>query len=956
MKKLFYGMEFQNRDSSVTLFLQNDIIVILSEAKNLIHWLRGVISLLVFIFALNIFMNASVCLSVDKELLLNSFEKEDDLARFEHSEGVRLERSTEHATDGKYSLKATFSSKVSGDDNLLIWINYPDYPINDFSTYEHLEMDVHNERETPVPGLVDFKDGDGNWRPGWIPIIAYPPSNPLYDPKKPQKAQIPLFFGMGSISEKNKFSFSDVTTIRFIIFKISTTGEKPKEDWVIYFDNIRLVTSKPYVSPDLSSSLPGYAEDEGLKDKIEVNGKTVPPLKRDIDFRVQGEHFIEQRDKSDALSSKLLSTAEERVGLSRKDELSLEILPVGLTNYGGVEGLGGYPSTWENYITTLHNLYQNKVTFVVVALNFWSGRERYERLVENIKREVKLASAIGKEYFLGVRFSESEAIPYGYVLFSEQETIEQKVDAFIAFIRRFVKDVELPEDKLLFLDVSSPIPYEWLFASGADVAGQASPIPISPIALSQSALRGMARSFNKWWEWEIVRWGLSDKPTALLPYHPKTGRPSSELKEIDSLFWQQDSRETYKMYISAYYNGAKMINAFSEDPKKGSSKEAILKFMDFVKSNPRGKDIITPIAVVKGKGRWELPQGPVVGKTRWEGEVYFKTDDDFLYLNLFFPGFSDDGTTTKYWWTGTPYGAVDIIYPEMKLGDLKRYNALLFLGRQKIDSVRKDFLNDLMAYINDGGIAVLSIEQLRNSQNKIEGEKLESFLGTEIEDSFPTPPEKRIKDYVEITEETPFKLEKKRYTVFSEEGPRVYKVSPKKEAVIVAKDKDGNPILILNNYGKGYVLLFTAPNLSTIPPGGKNPFVSDIIAKVCSYRPLPVDIYPKRQDIAFLLSKTGDKEATVFIMNHGEKDWSGEIIINMREAGFSLEVDDKVMAKVGKGYEVKEIAPKIKMDKDSIIISGITLSGDADDFCSYRQASFAYIRLLTITDRDWRKE
>ncbi|MBI2447793.1 MAG: hypothetical protein HYV48_04620, partial [Candidatus Omnitrophica bacterium] len=567
--------------------------------------------------------------------------------------------------------------------------------------------------------------------------------------------------------------------------------------------------------------------------------------------------------------------------------------------------------------------------------------ERYERLVENINRDVKLASAIGKEYFLGLRFSESEAIPYGYVLFSEQETIEQKADAFIAFIRRFVKDVELPEDKLLFLDVSSPIPYEWLFASGADVAGQASPVTISPITLSQSALRGMARSFNKWWEWEIVRWPLSDKPKVLLPYHPKTGRPTPELQEMDSSFWQQDSRETYKMYISAYYNGAKMINAHSEDPKKGGSKEAILKFMDFVKSNPRGKDLITPIAVVKGKGRWELPQGPVVGKTRWEGERYFKIDDDFLYLNLFFPGFSDDGTTTKYWWTGTPYGAVDIIYPEMKLEDLKRYNALLFLGRQKIDSARKDFLNDLMSYIKDGGIAVLSIEQFRDNKDKIEGEKLDNFLGTKIEDSFPLPPNRRIKEYIEVTENTVFKFGNKKYPIPSEEGPWVYKVSPKEGTVIAAKDKDGNPVLILNNYGKGYVLLFTTPNLSVIPPEGKSQFVSDIVEKVSSYK---------------LLSKTGDKEATIFIMNHGEKDWSGEIIINLREAGLSPEVFGKVTAKIVKGDKVKEITPQIKMNGGSIIISGIALSGDSDNFCSYRQASFAYIRLLTITDRDWRKE
>ncbi|MBI3007971.1 MAG: hypothetical protein HYY56_00365 [Candidatus Omnitrophica bacterium] len=83
----------------------------------------------------------------------------------------------------------------------------------------------------------------------------------------------------------------------------------------------------------------------------------------------------------------------------------------------------------------------------------------------------------------------------------------------------------------------------------------------------------------------------------------------------------------------------------------------------------------------------------------------------------------------------------------------------------------------------------------------------------------------------------------------------------------------------------------------------------------------------------------------MFLMNHGEKDWSGEIIINLKEAGLSPEAAGRVTVKAGKGYETKEVVPQIKMDSDNLIVSGITLSGDTDDFCSYRQASFAYIRL-----------
>ncbi|MBI3007972.1 MAG: hypothetical protein HYY56_00370 [Candidatus Omnitrophica bacterium] len=45
---------------------------------------------------------------IKENLLLNSFENGEDLAKFEVSEGVKIERSTEHVTHGRYSLKVTF--------------------------------------------------------------------------------------------------------------------------------------------------------------------------------------------------------------------------------------------------------------------------------------------------------------------------------------------------------------------------------------------------------------------------------------------------------------------------------------------------------------------------------------------------------------------------------------------------------------------------------------------------------------------------------------------------------------------------------------------------------------------------------------------------------------------------------------------------------------------------------
>jgi hypothetical protein len=137
--------------------------------------------------------------------------------------------------------------------------------------------------------------------------------------------------------------------------------------------------------------------------------------------------------------------------------------------------------------------------------------------------------------------------------------------------------------------------------------------------------------------------------------------------------------------------------------------------------------------------------------------------------------------------------------------------------------------------------------------------------------------------------------------------------------------------------------------------GGKDPvrdsvsdrvgFVRDIVDRVCKYKPLPLDISPKNDSVEFSIGTTGAKEAVVFMMNHGESDWSGDIIVNLQAAGLACEVANDVHATIQTGYSVRETTPRVTATKGNLAISGISLSGDKDNFCSYRQASVAYVRL-----------
>ena len=108
-------------------------------------------------------------------------------------------------------------------------------------------------------------------------------------------------------------------------------------------------------------------------------------------------------------------------------------------------------------------------------------------------------------------------------------------------------------------------------------------------------------------------------------------------------------------------------------------------------------------------------------------------------------------------------------------------------------------------------------------------------------------------------------------------------------------------------------------------------------------------------------------EATIFVMNHGEKAWEGDIIVNLARCGLSPEVKEKVRAKICQGYKVHEVSPEVAREGDRLIIKDIRIEGDTSEpaeynylpwfkpydpeqlelktFCSYRQASFALVIL-----------
>ncbi len=678
-------------------------------------------------------------------------------------------------------------------------------------------------------------------------------------------------------------------------------------------------------------------------------------------------------------------------------------------NYVLLEGrlVVGYPDAFDNadvfrngwgpvkitypWPSRLEKFVEYQLPFIICeGLFAYAADEPYELYRERARGIVDEMEKIGGDYFLGVWIGEiGDSIVANSQAVSEQETRLGKANAYIKVVKQIKEDaLGLPPDKI-FMFGSYYVGNQALDAeAGANVIFKESGV-LGSFTQQMSLTRGVARSFRKRYGDVIATDGLTGEahfnmsPPADFKWDIKTGRydPQNKRKLAPPVKHEWSLEDAYKIFIERYYNGVNYLVTSNEHPHQ--SGEMVFNFLDFIKENPRGKDIVSSVAIMESKGNYLGSLHPLTAeetaiksdcfevyglwKWRYPDNIPYKEEMDFLYLNQFYPNLTDDMVLYKQWWTGTTYGAVDRIYPAMKLEDMRKYNAIVFMGFHRMDSVRKDFLNDLMKYVKDGGIIVIAADQMRDSNEEFNLGELKKLLGVSITPDYRL----RIKDYIDVVEATPFNIKRGRYPITpevkfkGEEESWVYRVTAE-GADVIAKDSQGIPVLVANKYGKGHVFLFTSPTLSMIPPVGKSPLISDVIDKVCRYKSLPVMLSPGNEDVEFLIARTEDREATIFVMNHGEKAWEGDIIVNLARSGLSSDAGEEISARICQGYKAREVTPKVVREGDSLIIKDIRVEGDTSEpasynylpwlkpyseqlelktFCSYRQASFALVRL-----------
>ena len=604
-------------------------------------------------------------------------------------------------------------------------------------------------------------------------------------------------------------------------------------------------------------------------------------------------------------------------------------------------------SAWDIPKSFLKELRLRKIPVDAGTLSSWvwligghneGGRELVFRA--RFVKDIEAMQELCQDYFASAVLAEVEGIASMAIVTEEKDRIKQAT-LFTEILKELVEGFHFPPELFLVCDNGALMNPALSYEAGFDCLLQEVLFLYANVQLLTSGLRGGAKSFGKRWGTDTSRYSMPQPD----------GSPTA---------WKLT--EVYKAFIQPYYAGSNWHTPQSEIPVMDGGltecAQTVLNYLHFVKDNPRGKEVVSRTAVVRSKGdywsgvshceRMICLGGLVIDK---ENGIDHRKDKDFIdcrYYNAFFPDFSEDAHLVKRLWSGTPYGTADIIYPAMKLKDMQTYDTITFLGFHRMDSVRKDFINDLITYVKKGGTVFLSVDQLRNSNNKLSGAgKIRELTGTDVSDS-----KIELKDYIEIISPAgDFNFPKKKYGFKDKTLPwggksSVHRIKLK-GAEVIAKDSSGAPVLLMNSTGKGKVFLILSPTLSEIPPAGKSKFIYDIMDRIVKGPGLPVYITPKNKDIEFILSKTEDKEAVIFLMNHGEKPWRGKVVIDLEKSGLSKDLGGKVQAKVCKEYKEESYSPNITK-KDNELFIETYLYGKDKSFDPYYTASFALIRIKSV--------
>ena len=313
----------------------------------------------------------------------------------------------------------------------------------------------------------------------------------------------------------------------------------------------------------------------------------------------------------------------------------------------------------------------------------------------------------------------------------------------------------------------------------------------------------------------------------------------------------QYSPEEYEQFLYAgYFGGADIIGVQCGDffvrdlPNPAGVK--ILEFAKFTKTHPlRGKQVIK-IGIVRGFGdMWSFIYCP--GSDELETNMFSDNKDnaDYNLLDIFYPEFGDyKHTNPDRWFTGTPYGDIDMLPWDAPLEKLKEYSLIIYTGINAMDDKQYEKLKE---YVKQGGKLIMACGHLQ----KEGGDILTNF------DPADSKEEIIERDIFRNDVSDLFGVE-----IGNKEGD-IYRLKISDAQVV--SEINNQPLIVKKSTGKGEAYLFATKHLTTTKQGEQE--ARRIIKQMADNISL-IEFSPKSEWLQYFIQKKDDIYILSFL-NHG---------------------------------------------------------------------------------------
>jgi hypothetical protein len=343
-----------------------------------------------------------------------------------------------------------------------------------------------------------------------------------------------------------------------------------------------------------------------------------------------------------------------------------------------------------------------------------------------------------------------------------------------------------------------------------------------------------------------------------------------------------------QLYL-AYLSGAAFFDfehpdivPFSESGKEGEYElsphgKAIKEVFDFSQKHPDRGSVYSPVGLLMDYAH---------GWTFWGDDckvfmgMFPMTDGDLMLDRFLYEIFPWERKRFEegngYCMTNTPYGDIfDVVIPNppsgfISLEKLKNYKVLFLLGDVKMD---KPLADRLVEYVENGGTLVVNSEQLNDNFSK-------DFSGAVLGNTLKTGSVSKSVEDNRVIDDGKANFE--------------YREAKLLSAKPLIVDDKGNPLLTVNRYKKGNVILSLQCYMVSDEKDKKAlPVVGYILEKINKEQILPVSV---EGNIEYILNKNRNGWWLSLINNKGvyKKGLEQEIIKPDEEAKVSVKFKGKV--------------------------------------------------------------